>query len=129
LELSLNDGNGDADYTVTGNTFSNPDVSANTFEGVYIVSGGAGGDATDVCVDLENNDMDGIGRQGVSDIALDRYGTNLLRFADYNGTTVPALQANLRTKNAASPALTVETYSVGPTATAATACTLPVGTP
>ena len=71
MELSHNDGIGDADYTVAGNTFSNPDASANTFEGVYILAGGAAGDESDVCVDLEGNDIDGIGRQGGSDIALD----------------------------------------------------------
>ena len=72
MELSHNDGNGTADFTVTGNTFSTPDVTPNTFEGMYILSGGAGGDASNVCVDLENNDFDGIGRQGVSDLAIDR---------------------------------------------------------
>jgi len=129
LELSLNDGVGDADYTVTGNVFTTPDVSANTFEGIYIVSGGAAGDAADVCVDLENNDMDGIGRQGVSDVALDRFTGNLLRFADFNDTSVPNLQSNLRAKNPLSAALTVETFSNGPTATTEPACDLPVGTP
>jgi hypothetical protein len=129
LELSHNDGNGTADFTVTGNTFSTPDVSANTFEGIYILSGGAGGDASNVCADLENNDFDGIGRQGVSDIAIDRFAGTSLRFADFNDTSVPNLQTNLRSKNAASPALTVETFSNGPTATAATACTLTSGTP
>jgi len=129
MELSHNDGTGDADYTVTGNTLSTPDVSANTFEGAYILSGGAGGDASDVCVDMENNDMDGIGRQGVSDIALDRFSGNVLRFADFNDTSLPNLQTNLRGKNPASPALAVETFSLGPTATTATACDLSVGTP
>ena len=73
--------------------------------------------------------MDGIGRQGVPDIALDRFTGNLLRFADFNDTTVPDLQTNLRGKNPLSPALTVETFSLGPTATTDTACDLPVGTP
>jgi hypothetical protein len=130
MELSHNDGNGTADYTVTGNTFSTPDVSPNTFEGMYIFAGAAGGDASNVCVDLENNDFDGIGRQGVSDIAIDRFTGTQLRFADYNGTvTSPGLRDNLRGKNPASPALTVETFSNGPTATTATACTLTSGTP
>jgi len=129
MELSHNEGTGDADYTVTGNVLSAPDVSPNTFEGIYIFSGGASGDASDVCVDMENNDIDGIGRQGVSDIALDRSTGNLLRFADFNDTSVPNLQTNLRAKNPASPALTVETFSFGPTATTDTACDLPVGTP
>jgi hypothetical protein len=129
MELSHNDGNGTADFTVTGNTFSTPDVTPNTFEGMYILSGGAGGDASNVCVDLENNDFDGIGRQGVSDIALDRFAGTQLRFADFNDTSVPNLQTNLRGKNPASPALTVETFSNGPTATNATACTLTSGTP
>jgi hypothetical protein len=129
MELTHNDGTGHADYTVTGNVLSTPDVSPNTFEGIYIASGGAAGDTSDVCVDMENNDMDGIGRQGVSDIALDRFTGNVLRFADFNDTSVPNLQTNLRGKNPASPALTVETFSFGPTATAATACNLPVGTP
>ncbi|HEU4867714.1 MAG TPA: Ig-like domain-containing protein, partial [Actinomycetota bacterium] len=129
MELSLNDGTGDADYTVTGNVLSTPDVSANTFEGIYIFSGGASGDASDVCVDMENNDMDGIGRQGVSDIALDRFTGNILRFADFNDTSVPNLQTNLRGKNPLSAALTVETFSFGPTATTDTACDLTIGTP
>ncbi|MDX6681437.1 MAG: hypothetical protein QOG94_1476, partial [Solirubrobacteraceae bacterium] len=129
MELSHNDGTGDADYTVTGNVLSNPDLTSNTFEGIYIFSGGAAGDASDVCVDMENNDMDGIGRQGVSDIALDRFTGNLLRFADFNDTSVANLQSNLRTKNPLSSALTVETFSFGPTATPDTACDLPVGTP
>jgi VCBS repeat-containing protein len=129
MELSHNDGNGTADFTVTGNTFSTPDVTPNTFEGMYILSGGAGGDASNVCVDLENNDFDGIGRQGVSDIAIDRFSGTQLRFADFNDTSVPNLQNNLRGKNPASPGLTVETFSNGPTATAATSCTLTSGTP
>jgi cadherin-like protein/Big-like domain-containing protein/cadherin domain-containing protein/hemolysin type calcium-binding protein len=129
LELSHNDGNGTADFTVTGNTFSNPDVTANTFEGMYILAGGAAGDTSNVCVDLENNDFDGIGRQGVSDIALDRFAGVQLRFADFNDTSVPNLQTNLQGKNPASPALTVETFSNGPTATTASSCTLTSGTP
>jgi hypothetical protein len=71
MELSHNDGNGTADFTVTANTFSTPDVSPGTFEGMYIFSGAVGGDTSNVCVDLENNDFDGIGRQSVSDIAID----------------------------------------------------------
>jgi hypothetical protein len=129
LELSHNDGTGTADYTVTGNVFSDPDASPNIFEGVYIVAGGAAGDSSNVCVDLENNDLDGIGRQGVSDIALDRFGSATLRFADFNDTSVPNLQTNLRGKNPASTALTVETFSGGPIATTATSCTLTSGTP
>jgi hypothetical protein len=134
MELTHNDGTGTADYTVTGNVLSTPDVSPNTFEGAYIAAGGASGDTSNVCVDLENNDMDGIGRQGVSDIALDRFTGSQLRFADFNGTavnppTVPNLRDNLRGKNPLSPALTVETFSNNPTATAATTCNLPVGTP
>lgn len=129
MELSLNEGNGDADYTVTENMMTAPDISANTFEGIYILAGGAGGDTSDVCVDMENNDMDGIGRQGVSDVALDRFTGNNLRFADFNDTAMPNLQMNLRARNVASPGLTVETFSLGPTATTATACNLPVGTP
>ncbi len=129
LELSHNDGNGTADFTATGNVFSTPDVSPNTFEGMYILSGGAGGDASNVCVDLENNDFDGIGRQGVSDLAIDRFNGTQLRFADFNDTSVANLQGNLRGKNPASPVLTVETFSNGPTATAATSCTLTSGTP
>jgi hypothetical protein len=78
---------------------------------------------------MENNDMDAIGRNGYPDIGLDRYTGNLLRFADFNDTSVPNLQNNLRAKNPASPALTVQTFSFGPTATTDTACDLPVGTP
>ena len=129
LELSHNDGNGTADFTVTGNTFSTPDLTPNTFEGMYVLSGGAGGDTSNVCVDLENNDFDGIGRQSVSDLAIDRFNGTILRFADFNDTSVPNLQTNLRGKNPASPTLTVETFSNGPTATAATSCTLTSGTP
>ena len=101
-----------------------PRRSPNTFEGMYILSGGAGSDTSNVCVDLENNDFDGIGRQGVSDIAIDRFTGTQLRFADFNDTSVPNLQTNLRGKNPASPSLTVQTFSGGPTATTATACTL-----
>jgi hypothetical protein len=129
MELSHNDGNGTADYTVTGNTFSTPDVTPNTFEGMYIFAGGAGGDTSNVCVDLENNDFDGIGRQGVSDLALDKFGATSLRFADFNDTSVANLQTNLRGKNPASPGLTVEQFSPALTATTATACTLTSGTP
>ena len=130
MELSHNDGNGTADFTVTGNTFSTPDVSPGTFEGMYIFSGAVGGDTSNVCVDLENNDFDGIGRQGVSDIAIDRFTGTQLRFADFNGTsTSPDLRDSLRAKNPASPALTVESFSNGPTATTATSCTLTTGTP
>jgi hypothetical protein len=133
MELSLNDGNGDADYTVSGNLLSSPDTppsgASAPFEAIYIFSGGATGDASDVCVDMENNDMDGIGRNGISDIALDRFTGNILRFADFNDTSLPNLQTNLRGKNPLSPALTVETYSFGPTATPDAACDLTVGTP
>ena len=64
-----------------------------------------------------------------SDIALDRFAGSLLRFADFNDTSVPNLQTNLRGKNPASPALTVETFGNGPTATTDTACDLPIATP
>ncbi len=131
LELSDNDGNGSADYTVTGNTFNTPDLSVNNFEGMYVFAGGAVGDAANVCVDMKNNDFDAIGQNSTSDLAIDRFsnGTAQLRFAGHNGTTVPGLQTYLRSVNPLSGALTAETYSNGPTATAATACTLTSGTP
>ena len=129
MGLSLTDGMGDADYTVTGNALSSPDASVNVFEGISVVSGAASGDASDVCVDMESNDMDGIGRNGGPDIALDHAAGNVLRFADFNDTSVANLQTNLRGKNVASPALTVQAFSLGPDATTDTACDLPVGTP
>jgi hypothetical protein len=133
LELSDNDGAGTADYTVTGNTFNTPDTGANQFEGMYAFAGGVAGDSTNVCIDMKNNDFDGIGQNGVSDLALDRFtnggGTSQLRFAGNNSTTTAALQSYLRSVNPLSPNLTVETFSNGPTATAATTCTLTSGTP
>ncbi|MEA2154406.1 MAG: hypothetical protein QOE11_546, partial [Solirubrobacteraceae bacterium] len=133
LELSDNDGTGTADYTVTGNTFSTPDVTANQFEGMYAFAGGVAADSANVCVDMRSNDFDGIGQNGVSDLALDRFtnggGSSQLRFAGNNTTTTTGLQAQLRSVNPLSPALTVETFSFGPTATAATSCTLTSGTP
>jgi hypothetical protein len=129
IELSDNDGTGTADYTVTGNSINTPDATPNTFEGMYILAGGAAGDTSNVCVDLDNNTIGAIGQQGVSDIALDRFAGSVLRFAGFNDTSVPNLQAFLRTQNPASPALTVETFSNGPTATSATSCTLTSGTP
>jgi hypothetical protein len=129
LELSHNDGNGSADYTVTGNTLSTPDATPNTFEGMYAFGGGAAGDAGNVCIDMKTNDFDGIGRQGVSDLAIDRFNSTQLRFAGNNNTTTAGLQTALRTANPASPALTVETFGNGPTATASTSCSLTVGTP
>jgi hypothetical protein len=133
LELSDNDGAGTADYTVTGNTFNTPDSGANHFEGMYAFAGGVAADAANVCIDMKSNDFDGIGQNGVSDLALDRFtnggGTSQLRFAGYNNTTTAGLQTYLRSVNAASPALTVETFSFGPTATTATSCTPTSGTP
>ena len=124
-DRSHNDGTGSADYTVVGNSFSNPDASVNVFEGVYVLAGGAAGDTSNVCVDIENNaGLQNTGMQGVSDIAMDRFGTASLRFADVNATTVAAVAVSLNTKNPASTGLTVETFSGGPTATPDTACTL-----
>ncbi|MCW2738054.1 Ig-like domain-containing protein, partial [Nocardioides sp.] len=133
LELSHNDGTGTADYTVTGNLFSNPDVGVNVFEGVYIVAGGATGDTSNVCVDLENNTGLETAVQpadpDVPDILMDLWGSAQLRFADVNVATVAAVQASLLAKNPGSPGLTFDTFSNPPTATPATACTLTVGTP
>ncbi|WP_284535056.1 Ig-like domain-containing protein [Nocardioides sp. T2.26MG-1] len=129
LELSHNDGTGTADFTVTGNTFSNPDAGINQFEGMYVFAGGAAGDTSNVCADLQGNTFAGIGQNGVSDLALDRYTGSSLRFAGFNDTSVASLAAFLRTRNPSSGALTVETFSSGPTATTAPACTLTSGTP
>jgi VCBS repeat-containing protein len=129
LELSLNDGNGSADYTVTGNLIDTPDVTANNFEGIYVFAGGVTGDAANVCADLANNNFDGIGQNGVSDIVIDRFNGTQLRFAGFNGIDVPGLQAHLRSANPLSPALTVETFSNGPTATLSSTCAPTVGTP
>ena len=133
LELSDNDGVGSADFTVSGNTFNTPDAGANHFEGMYAFAGGVAADSTDVCIDMKNNDFDGIGQNGVSDLALDRFtnggGTSELRFAGNNNTTTAALQTYLRSVNPASPVLTVETFSLGPTATTATTCSTAQGTP
>ena len=129
LHLSHDDGNGSADFTVSGNQLTGPDATPNTFEGVYLVAGGVAGDTGDVCVDLRGNAMAGIGRQGVSDVAIDRYGTAQLRFPGFNDTSVPNLQAHLRGANPASPTLTVETFSAGPTPTTATGCSPAQGAP
>ena len=129
MELSHNDGNGTADYTVSNNVMASPDVSANVFEGVYAFAGGAAGDTSNVCIDMDNNDFDGIGQNGISDMALDRFNGSTLRFAGVNSTVVANLQTQLRSANPLSPALTVETFSNPQSATAATSCTLPVGTP
>jgi hypothetical protein len=59
LELGHNNGNGSADYTVSNNTLSNGDQTNNRFEGIYAYSGGASGDQSNVCIDMDNNDMDG----------------------------------------------------------------------
>ena len=133
LQLGHNDGNGSADFTVSGNTFSTPDTGPNHFEGMYVYAGGAGGDQSNVCVDMKNNDLDGIagGGVGFKDLAIDHFdvATSQLRFIGNNTTSVPSLESALRGRNSASPALTVESYSGGPTATAAASCNPTVGTP
>ncbi len=129
LEVSHNDGTGTADFTVVGNTLSTPDATLNTYEGMYAFAGGAGGDTSNVCVDMKTNDFDGIGRQTAPDLALDRFTGSQLRFAGNNATAVASLQTYLRSVNPASPTLTVDTYSNPQTATAAGACTLTTGTP
>jgi VCBS repeat-containing protein len=141
LELSHNDGTGQAAYTVTGNVFSNPDTppnpSSSPLTPMYIFSGvgNVAGDTSDVCVDMENNDFDGIGQTGTGDLGINRATSNFLSFADFNATAInppgsPNLRDNLRAKNPLSPALSLE--QVGPngvTNTLVTACGLPVGTP
>ena len=129
LELGHNDGNGTADYTVTGNTFNTPDTGPNHFEGMYAYSGGVAGDASNVCIDMKNNDFDAIGQNGVSDLALDRFATSQLRFAGHNTAVVASLRTYLRSVNASSPALTVETFSNPQTATSASTCAQPVFPP
>jgi hypothetical protein len=130
LELSHNDGTGDADYTVAGNTFGASDATPNVFEGVYVFAGGLGTDTSDVCVDLENNSgLEQLGNQGLPDVAMDRFGSAVLRFADVNVATVAAVQASLLAKNPGSPGLYFDTYGNPPTATTATTCAQAVGTP
>jgi hypothetical protein len=130
LELSHNEGTGTADYTVTGNTFSSPDATPNVFEGVYVFAGGATGDTSDVCVDLENNSgLHTAGQQGLPDIAMDRFGSTTVRFADVNVASVAAVEASLLTKNPGSPGLSFDTYGNAPTATVDSGCDATVGTP
>jgi hypothetical protein len=130
LELSHNEGTGTADYTVFGNTFSSPDVTPNVFEGVYVFAGGATGDTSDVCVDIENNSgLHTVGQQGLPDIAMDRFGSAALRFADVNVASVAAVQTSLAGKNPGSPGLSFDTYGSAPTATADGGCDQAVGTP
>jgi hypothetical protein len=132
IELGHNDGNGAADFTVADNTFNSPDTGPNHFEGMYVYAGGAGGDGSNVCVDMVNNDFDGIaGQPGFMDLAYDHFdtSTSTLRFIGNNTTTLAGVQAALRGRNPASSALTVDQYSGDPTATAATSCTLTTGTP
>ena len=100
---------------------------------MYVFSGvgNAAGHTSDVCVDMENNDFDGIGRNGSADLRLDRATDSFLAFADFNATAInppasPNLRDNLRAKNPLSPALTLA--QVGPngvTATPSTPATCP----
>ncbi len=133
MELGHNDGTGTADYTVANNAFSNPDTPANSgsapFEAMYIYSGGATGDASNVCVDMDNNDFDGIGRNGVEDLGFDRFGSTTLRFAGVNSTALADLENQLRTANPLSPALTVAQFGFAYTATSSPTCALAQGTP
>jgi hypothetical protein len=129
LELGHDDGSGSADFTATGNVLGRPDVTPNTFEGVYIHAGdGDTRNVSKVCVDLRDNTMNGIGN-GSADVMIDRFNDGELRFAGFNDTSVAALQNHLRATNIPSPALTVDTFSFGPTATTATSCAQAVGTP
>ena len=83
-----------------------------------------------MCVDLESNTgMEQLGNQGLPDIAMDRFGSASLRFADVNATTVAAVQASLVSKNPGSPGVSYDTFSGTPTATTATTCAQAVGTP
>ena len=66
---------------------------------------------------------------GIPDIAMDRFGSAQLRFADVNAATVAAVQASLLAKNPASGGLTFDSYGSAPTATTATGCALAQGTP
>ena len=97
------------------------------------MAGGATGDTSNVCVDLENNTgLQTAGQQagaGIPDIAMDRFGSAQLRFADVNAATVAAVQASLLAKNPASGGLTFDSYGSAPTATTATGCALAQGTP
>jgi hypothetical protein len=130
LELSHNDGSGDADYTVAGNTFGASDATPNVFEGIYVFAGGLTTDASDVCVDFEDNaGLQQLGNQGLPDIAMDRFFSGVLRFADVNAASVAAVQTSLAGKNPTSPALSFDTYGNQPTATTATTCAQAVGTP
>jgi hypothetical protein len=130
MALSHVDGNGTADYTVSGNVFGTPDSGPNTFEGIYINAGALATDSGNVCVDLEDNTgLHTAGQQGVPDVAMDRFGSAQLRFADVNAATVAAVQASLLAKNPGSPGLSFDTYGNLPTATTATGCSLTVGTP
>lgn len=130
LELSHNDGSGDADYTVAGNTFGASDATPNVFEGIYVFAGGLTGDTSDVCVDFENNaGLEQLGNQGLPDIAMDRFFSGVLRLADVDVASVAAAQTSLQAKNPGSPGLSFDTYGNPPTATTATACAQAVGTP
>ncbi|MCF6376699.1 Ig-like domain-containing protein [Nocardioides KLBMP 9356] len=130
LTLSHNEGSGSADYTATGNSFGAADAGPNAFEGVYVLAGGATGDTSDVCVDLENNvGLQSAGQQGLPDVAMDRFGSASLRFADVVTPSAAAVQSSLASKNPGSPGLTFETYGAEPTGTSATACQLAQGTP
>jgi VCBS repeat-containing protein len=130
LELSHNDGAGDADYTVVGNAFGASDATPNVFEGIYVLAGGVATDTSDVCVDFEaNTGLEQLGNQGLPDIAMDRFGSAVMRFADVNAATVAAVQTSLLSKNPGSPGLYFDTYGNPPTATTATGCAQAVGTP
>jgi hypothetical protein len=114
---------------VTGNVMDTPDGGPNHLEGIYAYAGGASGDASNVCIDMDNNDMDDSGPAGGPDMTMDRFNGNQLRFAGFNGSDVPTLETYLRSTNPLSPNFEMETYSGGPTPAGATTCATPQGTP
>ncbi len=133
MELSHNDGTGTADYTVSGNTLKNPDASNNIYEGIYAFSGGLAGDTSDVCIDMDGNEMDetitAATPNGIDDLTFDRYAGAQLRFAGHYSTVVSQLQTYLRSVNAPSPDFTVSTFSFPQSANTEDSCELPQGTP
>jgi hypothetical protein len=105
-------GTGNADYTVTGNTISNP--SGSGFEGIFVSSGAASGDNMTVCADIGGataaleNTFDAAGTGGVDDIAFSRRFLTDLRLPGY--TTGGDLTTYVRGRNNGTP--TVANYDL-----------------
>ncbi|MCU1677352.1 MAG: hypothetical protein JWM93_2110, partial [Frankiales bacterium] len=118
-------GTGNADYTVTGNTISNP--SGATFEGIFVSSGAASGDNMVVCADIGGstpaleNTFDAAGTGGIDDIGFSKRFSTELRLPGFDGVAAN-LGTYMQGRNAGAP--TVADYDL-PVTGQASACALP----